>query len=353
MTGPIPGPPSGEYSALAPSCPITRGDCGADCIYASILENINVGVIVIDTRTSEVIFRNQAVGILCPDPSPIIAVALDPGSSAENNCRRSMRVHGSLIGFSVYPVGERQSLILLSDIGERARLEAIAEAANFAENTGFIFSAIRHELGNPLNSMKMALTVLKRDLVAHLVHREGVVEYVDRAVAEVSRMETLLKALKSFSMFDLVNPETVSFPAFMKIFLGRIEGKLKEKGISVVHKPTPLEVKADVRVLQQVLLNVFNNAIDAVEGRGLPRIAVSTAERDGFAVVTVRDNGRGIPEKNMRNLMKPFFTTKSNGTGLGLVISRKLLAKMQSTIELSSVENMGTTVEICLPSAKK
>jgi signal transduction histidine kinase len=348
-----PGGLSGKHAAIIPDCALNRGDPNSACFYASVLENINVGVLVVDMRTSEIIFSNPAATRLCPDFSFVPAATSKRDPLPEETRRNTVRIDGNLIGYSVYPVGDERALILLSDITERARLEAIAEAANFAESTGFIFSAIRHELGNPLNSMKMALTVLKRDLVDHLVTREEVVEYVDRAIAEVSRMETLLKALKSFSMFDIVNPETISIPAFMKIFLERMEGKLKEKGVTVMYEPVRAFVVADVRVLQQALLNIFNNAIDALEGRGFPVIAVSTERRDAVVSITVKDNGRGVPEHHIRNLMKPFFTTKPGGTGLGLVISRKLLAKMNATIELTSVENVGTTVEICLPSAEK
>jgi signal transduction histidine kinase len=108
-------------------------------------------------------------------------------------------------------------------------------------------------------------------------------------------------------------------------------------------------VLVDPRALQQVMLNLMTNATQALEGRNDPRIVVRARNFDGLTRIEVQDNGCGISEREQKNLFKPFYTSKPSGTGLGLVITKKMLAKMNSTIEIVSREGFGTTVIMALP----
>jgi C4-dicarboxylate-specific signal transduction histidine kinase len=105
-------------------------------------------------------------------------------------------------------------------------------------------------------------------------------------------------------------------------------------------------VRADPQALQQVLLNVLNNASEAVNGRRDPKITVEVSRAGGMIRFHVADNGCGIAEDRMKNLFKPFYTTKEHGTGLGLVIVKKMLARMNGTIYIESRKDEGTSVDI-------
>jgi len=98
-----------------------------------------------------------------------------------------------------------------------------------------------------------------------------------------------------------------------------------------------------------VLLNILSNAADAFEGITAPVITISTVRSGNRIVIRIMDNGKGIPDDQKRHLFKPFSTTKSHGTGLGLVIVKKMLLKMNATIEIESHEKAGTTVTLNLP----
>jgi PAS domain S-box-containing protein len=238
---------------------------------------------------------------------------------------------------------------IIRDITDKKRLEAVAEAANLMENLGYIFAGIRHEIGNPINSIKMALSVLSR----HLDHYppETIRQFVDRALGEVARVEYLLKALKNFSMYETTEVEPVRMEPFMRRFLALVEEDFSRKGIRIQFKVPETETVAvtDQRVFHQVLLNLLTNAADALEKTEDARIDIVVQQLPGAVQVQIMDNGRGMSESERRNLFRPFYTSKSHGTGLGLVIVRKMLAKMSGAIQIDSRHNQGTTVTMTLP----
>ena len=99
------------------------------------------------------------------------------------------------------------------------------------DNIGFIFSGIRHEIGNPLNSLKMALSVLRQNV--DTVSKEMLKEYLDRGMADVERMSYLLKALKTFSLYDNVEIKTVHLVEFMEKFIALVERDFHSLGIHI------------------------------------------------------------------------------------------------------------------------
>ena len=237
---------------------------------------------------------------------------------------------------------------ILWDVTERVRLEAVAEAVTTMNNIGSIFAGIRHEIGNPINSAKMTLSVLKSKINTY--SREVIEEYLERALGEISGVEYLLKTLKSFNMYETLGPQNVELKPFMDKFLSFLADDLGKKGITIESsfQPEAQWGYADPRALQQVMLNIMSNASDAMEGRDSPRIIVEVSKVDYIIRIKVTDNGCGISEEQQKRLFTPFFTSKPSGTGLGLVIAKKLLSKMNGTIEITSQRDEGTTVEILI-----
>ncbi len=333
-------------------CPITGAAPPHLDICGSILNNVRLGIVVLDKNSRTVLFQNRAARELCPgDIASVLLPLFEPTDPGDSDLpRRTLRLNDTIIGCSAYLVARDYLWVFMRDITDKARLEALAEAMNLAENTGFIFSSLRHELGNPVNSLKVTLTVLKRELESSSVSPQTVRDYVDRAMSDLARMEVLLSRMKSFSMFDAVQTESVDLPSFLEEFLGLVSLKITAKGIKVVCDSVPLKVKADPRVLYQVLVNLIANAIDALKDRPDPKITITTTDCDDVVKISIGDNGCGIPASQQKYLFKPFYTTKAEGTGLGLVICRKLMAKMNSTLEIVSTEGAGTTVDMFIPS---
>jgi PAS domain S-box-containing protein len=240
------------------------------------------------------------------------------------------------------------SFAVVTDITEKLRLESIAEAVNTMDNIGFIFSGVRHEIGNPVNSIKMALSVLKQNLDSY--SKEMIREYADRMLSEIVRMEYLLKAMKSFNLFETMDLIDVNMTTFMDNFLRLTSGDFAKKGIRIeTDIAETLWAYIDPRALQQVLLNVMTNASDALDGRENARITVRVAKLGNMINIAVEDNGSGMSEEQVEDLFKPFYTTKEKGTGLGLVISKKMMTKMKGLIEVVSEKDKGTIVDLFVP----
>ncbi len=247
------------------------------------------------------------------------------------------RAYPSDVGISVY----------FHDITERKRLQSIAEAANTMNNIGYVFSGISHEIGNPISSLIVNLEVMKEKLDG----KKEIAEYVDRAMSQVSKIEFLLNSLRTFNMFEVQDLKDVNVASFIDQFLSLISEDFTKKGIAigVSHDAQAEWMHSDPRALQQVLLNVFTNAVDALDNRPCPKISVRTSRSAGFIRIRIEDNGCGMTVEQQEKLFKPFHTNKPHGTGLGMVIVKNMLSKMGGTIEVESRKDAGTGIDITIP----
>lgn len=249
--------------------------------------------------------------------------------------------------------GELVNIVAIQrDVTDKKRMESIIESANLMDNLGYIFTGLRHEIGNPLNSLKMSLTVLSKNL--DTFPEERVVDFIHRGLDEVTRMEYLLKAFKNFSLYDSAEIVQVSLSDFMNKFVGLIRDDFQHRGIRIVtrQEDASLWVAADTRMLHQVLLNLMTNAADALVDTPAPRIDIHVRKHTPWVQLRVRDNGAGMTAEERSRIFTPFFTSKAKGTGLGMVIVRKMLLKMEAVIRVESEKGMGTSVMIDLPEAK-
>jgi C4-dicarboxylate-specific signal transduction histidine kinase len=324
--------------------------------YGEILDNLDVGVLVMDLVERRIDYHN-----------PVFVTVLQDTGLSENYDRLEKLLLSDLkmpasgpaslvlphrertFGCSIYEIGERYRCVFIRDVSEKMRLESIAQAVNTMDNIGFIFSGVRHEIGNPLNSLKMGLSVLRNNLGSFTA--ETILEYIDRGLADIGRMEFLLKSMKSFAMFEKVDIKEVELVEFMRHFLPLVRRELGERDITLVYdEPArPTWTLIDSRALHQALLNLFANAAEALEQVEDPQIHVFAEERESLVNLVVSDNGCGMTATQRKHLFKPFNTSKAHGNGLGLVITRKLLAQMNADIEIESSPGNGTLAIISLP----
>ncbi len=330
--------------------------------FAQLLEHIDIGILVLDLDREQIDYCNTAFfemvrdDTLCRNYSRLFQLFIGEGEAVKRNLQSEyftgqFNLKGHLFGYSAYRAETRYRCFFIRDITDKSRLESIAQAVNVMDNIGFIFSGIRHEIGNPLNSLKMALSVLRQNV--DTVSKEMLKEYLDRGMADVERMSYLLKALKTFSLYDNVEIKTVHLVEFMEKFIALVERDFHSLGIHIKTEiPLNLPLVAiDSRALHQALLNVFSNAADALKEIRKPQLLIRAEVRGSLVCLTVADNGCGIKPEQMKHLFQPFNTSKVMGNGLGLVITRKLLAMMNGDIEIASTAGLGTTVSIRLAMA--
>lgn len=252
-----------------------------------------------------------------------------------------------------YPVIRQESpgrwVHVIREITQQRRLEAIAEAKNIAENIGYIFQAFRHEVGNPVNSVKLALNVLRKNL--DQFSSEQIIEYIDRSLSEIERIEHLLRLLKNFSLYEDIHLQPTNPCELIKEFIAFMEKDITNRGVGIFficeNGCQDVKVMLNSQAFYQVFLNLITNSLDAFEdSEVMPIIKIHVRCNLSKFEIVISDNGCGMDEQQMENLFKPFYTSKPNGTGLGLVISKKIITKMNGTISIFSEKNRGTNVVI-------
>lgn len=331
-------------------------------LFSEALDCVEVGVLILDQLNRTVYFRNRhACKILdfikasyeydelslmmMSEMEQIKAKGVNSSSQAMVNCEHrsfSYRIH-KIEGNQQYLV------VVLKDVTDQSRLEAIDEASEMMNNISYVFSGIRHEIGNPLNSMKMALTVLKNNLAKF--SKEEISVYMQRMFDDAAKMEALLKSFKNFNMFEKPNTvcvDLVSFFESLTLLLGS-DVRKKKINISMDILPEAKWVLVDTRALQHVAMNILANAIDALTGAERPTLKIRGEAVGETVFLSIIDNGCGMSPDLVQNAFKPFYTTKPHGTGLGLVISKKMLGQMNCGINLQSEEGCGTTITLSMP----
>jgi signal transduction histidine kinase len=343
-----------EHRSTGRSCPISKTACLGECIYANILEEIHLGIIGVDTSRREIFFQNKlALEIFGKTIEPrdyeALTSLLLPAEPPEKSVFRKLRFATRFLGVTVYRISDVYFWIYVSDITEEERLNGVAEAVNMMSNLGYMFSGIRHELGNPINSIKTAVVVLQEN--CHHYSADVLREFLARILSDVGRVEALLRDLKNFSLYETPEIHDVDMRQFMENLLSLITTDFANRGISLrtFRRPDAEWGHFDPRALQHVMLNILTNAMDAVKGCESPQVTISIRRSLHSLLISVKDNGCGIPDDFKHHLFKPFFTTKKHGNGLGMVIMKNMMTKMSGTIEVSSRENVETVVTLELP----
>ena len=235
---------------------------------------------------------------------------------------------------------------------ERIESEKLSSLLNLA-------SGVAHEIGNPLNSINIHLQLAMRRLKklekklpeGGLV--EGVRESVEICSAEVSRLDSIienfLKALRPMRP-DMADCDPIKPLAET---LKTLDAELENLGVSVavnVDAPLPT-VYADANLLKQLYFNILHNAMEAMDAGG--DISVRAVADDGFVKISFADTGCGIDEEGMSKLFQPYYTTKTDGHGLGMTIIQAIVRAHGGKIDVESGPNRGTTVTVSLPRAHR
>lgn len=253
------------------------------------------------------------------------------------------------ISFSVAESGgELLFTAIMRDLSaERNLAEKVAHAEKLAA-VGQMVATVTHEIKTPLTLIGGFAAQLKKE--RNLSERGK--KKLSIIVEEVARLEGMLVELGDLSRPQRYNWEAIDLAEAVEHVKRLMAPKLRQTRFVVkvnADKATP-PVMADRDKLNQVLINLINNSIQAGGPGDQVEIRIAPLP-DGQVEMTVRDWGCGIPERNQKELFTPFFTTKKRGTGLGLPVARRVVEEHGGTIELASIEGEGTTAKVVLPAA--
>ncbi|OZG75003.1 PAS domain-containing sensor histidine kinase [Hahella sp. CCB-MM4] len=218
---------------------------------------------------------------------------------------------------------------------------------------GRMSAAIAHELNQPLTALSSYVATGRLYLAEGKPEKSE--ETFDKMEGLVHRIARISSQLKTFAAIRRLTLQEVSLEAAMRYAMEVMEHRIRDLQVDtevVINKP--VTVIADQNMLEQVLVNLLDNALDAVKDVDSPKIVLNAMSVVDKAWVKVRDNGSGMNQDQMDHLFDPFYTTKTGGKGLGLglAISYSLLQDMQGTISVSSTEGEGSEFTLILPLKK-
>jgi signal transduction histidine kinase len=222
----------------------------------------------------------------------------------------------------------------------------MSRAEHFA-TLGELATGLAHEIRNPLAGIAGVIEIVGRDLPASSPAK-AVVKDVREEINQINRILTDLlgTARPRAAEMRLSDLNTTVEHAVM---LARQQVLSKPIKIEFTPAENLPEVDHDNDQIHQVLLNLLLNAVQAIEGPGRVEVAVFAREDSEDAVFTVSDTGRGISPEHLPNIFRPFYTTKGDGTGLGLSLAKRIVEEHHGRIEVASKLGQGTTFSVSLP----
>jgi hypothetical protein len=210
---------------------------------------------------------------------------------------------------------------------------------------GELATGLAHEIRNPLAGIAGVIDIIGRDLPESSPAR-AMVKDVRLEINQINRILTdLLETARPHPPRMLrSNLNTTVEHAVM---LARQQVLSRPIKIEILPAPGLREVEHDSDQIHQVVLNLLLNAVQAIEGSGSVTVAIGSS--DDCAIITVTDTGRGMSEQQLSQIFRPFYTTRSNGTGLGLSLVRRIVEEHLGRIEVTSGLGKGSVFEVQLP----
>ena len=249
------------------------------------------------------------------------------------------------------------TILILQDMTEFRKMEEFAQRNQRLREMGEMAAGIAHEIRNPLGSIELFASLLKKDLEGD-TEKENLVKHIQ---AGVQNMDRIISTLLLFAKSSQPSRQQCDINSLLTECLEGINNVQIPDNVNVVRQygQGTLLANGDRELLRQVFPNLINNAIQAMPDGGIlslitEKSSVPVSPENGltnrqFISVTVKDNGIGMSSDNLTKIFNPFFTTKDKGTGLGLAISHNIIKAHQGTIDAVSEKGKGASFTVKIP----
>ena len=257
------------------------------------------------------------------------------------------------VGVSVQAIqedGERMgALVTLRDLDSLESINTQLQVSERLAALGRITAGVAHEVKNPLNSMRLWLENLKESIP--LEPDSNAAQAVQVLDKEIDRLDAVVKRFLDFTRPMEIRLEATHLPDLLKEVLEIAQPQFQKANVQVAQLlPIDVpEVYVDRALLQQAVLNLVLNAVDAMPEGGQLRVVLS--RRGDMAEIAVGDNGKGISPENRQKIFQLFFTTRPGGSGIGLASTFRIVQLHNGSINFTSEVGRGTTFRIELPLA--
>jgi PAS domain S-box-containing protein len=339
----------------------------------NIVESLNVGVLAVDlegiveswnTRMEQLfgVARQEAVGrqlsSLLPEELAREITARGDLEQITGIYKQRLQHQGKLLtlNVSITPLVSKSNerigrLLLFDDVTQRERMEEQMSQTEKLTSLGLLAAGVAHEVNTPLAVISNYIQMLAKQMPEG-DPRQSIIEKI---VKQTFRASEIVNNLLNFSRTGAAEAVDVDVNRVVEETLSLVAHPLKAAQIQIVKElgaPLPA-VRGSANKLQQVFLNLFLNARDAMPGGGM--LEIRTAARNGSVEIEIADTGAGIPREHIHRIFDPFFTTKANGrgTGLGLSVSYGIIKEHAGKIDVRSTPGKGTSFHVEFPAARK
>ena len=250
---------------------------------------------------------------------------------------------------------ECRTAALRAEMEERKRLEQAKLQAERLAVVGSMAAQVAHEIRNPLGSIALNIDLIGEELQRFANSSDGLTAECQGLLREmhsqVLRIRQVLEEYLRFARMPKSERAAVSLTGFLEEKLNFVQPLLDQKHVDLrrTFDPNLPPVYVDAEQLWEGILNLISNAVDAMPNGG--NLTVSVQRHGTEALVSISDNGRGMTEEEARHLFVPFFTTKSDGTGLGLAYTQRVVNEHGGKINCATARGKGSTFSIQLPLA--
>jgi PAS domain S-box-containing protein len=340
----------------------------------NIVESLNVGVLTVDLEGRVDSWNSQLEQMTGVPREAALGSGLEqvfPGELARELEARAGQEHVTsiykfrlrgreareiVVNVSIAPLvgkgGERLGrLILLDDITQRVSMEEQMIQNEKLTSLGLLAAGVAHEVNTPLAVISNYIQMLARQLPGDDPRHK----LIERIVKQTFRASEIVNNLLNFSRTGAAEFADVNLNAVIEETLSLVSHPFKTARINVIRTLAAElpPVLGSTNRLQQVFLNLFMNARDAMPNGGM--LEVRTAAQNGAVEVEVTDTGMGIPRESLNRIFDPFYTTKASGrgTGLGLSVSYGIIQEHAGKIDVTSTPGKGTSFRLEFPAARK
>ena len=334
----------------------------------TILDNLQSGVLSLDDEGRIQKANKQALSLLNKDFDSVhqkpLTILPTSFQDAVTNClqddrakvsiqverlnvkgqERIINIHANLFKDDD---GNKTCVLLLDDVTEQRRFEEQVRRNEKLTVLQNLASAVAHEIRNPLNSIRLIIDLLRKK---NMPAEDAGAYYRNLVVVgkEISRISAIVEQYLRFGRMPELHMTSIQFPILMEGIIPLFESRLREKNISLhLELQKHPAVKGDVDQLMQVFINLIQNAEEAIETDGEIRIMGTVT--DSLYEIRIIDNGKGIPEKDIGAIFDLNFSTKKQGSGIGLAVVQQIIDAHNGHIEVESKDSEGSTFLLGFP----
>ena len=241
----------------------------------------------------------------------------------------------------------KNRVLVIKDLTEIKQLEKQVNRNRQLKAMGKLASGVAHEIRNPLNAIGTIVQQLDKDFEP-VEHSEEYHQLAGLVYSEVKRINETIQNFLRFSRPEPIQKQHFKLNELIENIEQQYSMLLKEKAIELkIEQNWSGEVYWDRNQIKQVLINLMQNAIDAIKTNG--KITLKILSDDKYIIIVLSDTGPGISESNLERIFDLYFTTKAEGTGIGLSIIQRIIAEHDGMITVESKEGEGTIFNIKMP----